>query len=130
MSVTVTLTCPGATVVEGAQSVSEASPGVWTVLGFSGITNCTATEYPIPSPYGSLGCSAPIIPYFECTIVNFLPQSQSPTPTGPVGGFVDVVTAGGTDGGGNGSTFVLLGLLLAVAVTGVAVVGFRRASSR
>lgn len=51
----------------------------------------------------------------------------TPVPTGPVGGIVDVVSTGG--GSGN-SMLLAIGGLLAVAMAGAAVFGFRRASLR
>ncbi|MGH9026346.1 MAG: DUF11 domain-containing protein, partial [Acidimicrobiia bacterium] len=63
--------------------VSEATPGVWTVTGFTGNPNCTATENPIPAGYDSTGtCSAALVEVGECTITNtLLPASISITKT-------------------------------------------------
>jgi hypothetical protein len=75
-SVSVTVSCTGGgTVVEGAQSVSTASPQTWNIQGYSTTPNCTATESPIPagymasgSPAGTCSGTAP----GDCTITNTL----------------------------------------------------------
>jgi hypothetical protein len=64
--------------------------------------------------------------YGYATIIVGAGTCPTPVPT-PVGGLVDVTTS---RSGGSGATALLVGLLLAVAATGAAVFGFRRASIR
>jgi hypothetical protein len=72
-SVQVTLECGSATVSpSGAQSVSEGSPVTFTVSGFSGDPNCTATESPIPTGYDSTGTCQAALSVGKCTIFNTL----------------------------------------------------------
>ncbi len=71
-SVTVSLACASGTDTPATASVSESSPGVFTVTGFVGNPSCTATESPIPAGYSSSGtCTAPLLTG-SCTIVNTL----------------------------------------------------------
>src|SRR5690606_10255954 len=52
-SVSVTLYCGGAGTIasDNPQTVTEASPGEWTVTGLSSTATCTATEDPVPAGY-------------------------------------------------------------------------------
>ena len=47
-SVTVSLSCASGTSSPASQSITEASAGTFTVTGYLGNPNCTATESPIP----------------------------------------------------------------------------------
>jgi hypothetical protein len=75
-SVTVSLSCPGASVSPGSASASEASPATFTVTGYSGDPTCTATESPIPTGYNSSGTCGASLSAGECTITNTLRIAQ------------------------------------------------------
>jgi hypothetical protein len=80
------------------------------------VTTAPPTPSPTPTP----------------NITGGVTQTPFPTPsgTGPaVGGFVDVVTGGGSDGG-SGTMLVLISILFAVAAAGLAVGGYKKASGR
>ena len=71
-SVTVSISCASGIVDPASDSASEATPGEFTVTGFSGDPLCTATESPIPAGYESTGTCAALLSAGTCTIVNVL----------------------------------------------------------
>src|SRR5690606_20311474 len=82
--VDVTLTCTGATVVNGdiAKTINEGTPGSWTVNGFSDAdqVTCKGTENPIPAGYTADGeptgtCEA-LLSTGKCIITNTLNQQD------------------------------------------------------
>jgi hypothetical protein len=76
-TVSITLTCASGTVSPaGAQNVTEAAPANWTVSGFTGNPNCTATENPVPAGYNSSGTCQAALSAGQCTITNTLRQAQ------------------------------------------------------
>src|SRR5690606_12686757 len=80
-SVSVTLYCGGAGTIasDNPQTVTEASPGEWTVTGLSSTATCTATEDPVPAGYTAdqSDCAnreRTVNASVTCTIVNiFIP---------------------------------------------------------
>jgi hypothetical protein len=69
-SVTVSLSCPGATVSPTSANASEGASATFTVSGFSGNPNCTATESPVPPGYTSSGICGATLTAGSCTITN------------------------------------------------------------
>ena len=73
VSVPVSLSCDTGVAMSAGASVSEASPATFTVTGFTGDPNCTATESPIPVGYASNGpCNGALVSLGTCTITNTL----------------------------------------------------------
>ncbi len=93
-SVTVSLSCATGTSSPASASVTESAPATFTVTGYTGNPNCTATESPIPSGYESTGTCAATLTTGSCTITNtrrsgtftinkdFVPNSGSSVPVG------------------------------------------------
>ncbi len=71
-SVTVSLSCASGIVAPASAPASEATPANFTVTGYSGNPNCTATESPIPNGYDSSGTCNATLNTGICQIVNVL----------------------------------------------------------
>ncbi len=71
-SVTVSLSCASGIVAPSSATATEASPANFTVTGYSGNPNCTATESPIPQGYDSSGTCTADLNTGICQITNVL----------------------------------------------------------
>ncbi len=79
-SVTVSLSCASGAVTPPSASASEGAPAAFTVTGFSGDPDCTATESPVPPGYVSnVTCVAPLAAGGQCTITNVLDSNPGAT---------------------------------------------------
>ena len=85
-SVTVSLSCASGRVSPASASASEATPASFTVTGFSGDPNCTATESPVPPGYTSSGTCSALLSAGSCTITNTLTAAPPPA----VGGITEL----------------------------------------
>lgn len=81
-SVTASLSCAAGSASPGSASISESSPGVFGIVGFTGDPVCTGTETPIPQGYSSSGTCSAAATTGTCTIVNLAtPAAPPPTAT-------------------------------------------------
>lgn len=71
-SVTVSLSCASGVVAPASAPASEATPANFTVTGYSGNPNCTATESSVPAGYDSSGTCIASLNTGVCQIVNVL----------------------------------------------------------
>jgi hypothetical protein len=71
-SVTVSLSCASGIVAPSSAPASEATPASFTVTGYSGNPNCTATESPVPAGYDSSGTCSADLNTGICQVVNVL----------------------------------------------------------
>ena len=71
-SVTVSLSCASGIVAPASAPASEATPANFTVTGFTGNPNCTATEAAVPPGYDSSGTCSASLNTGICQIVNVL----------------------------------------------------------
>ena len=83
-SVSVSLNCTSGSVSPASASASEGTPATFTVTGFTGNPNCTATESPVPPGYTSSGSCSATLTAGSCTITNTLESAS-------VGGIVEVL---------------------------------------
>jgi len=82
-SVTVSLSCASGNVSPASASASEGTPAAFTVTGFSGNPNCTATESPVPPGYTSSGNCSATLTAGSCTITNTVVPATATPPATP-----------------------------------------------
>jgi Mg-chelatase subunit ChlD len=75
-SVTVSLSCASGNTSPASISITETSPGAFTVSGYSGNPSCTAVESSVPTGYTSSGQCVAALNTGSCTIVNTVRSAQ------------------------------------------------------